>query len=234
VTAGRESAERNRLLALIPQQDREDLLVHLVPTMLPLGRVLYRSSVDALYFPLDCVVSILAGLDDGISVEAATVGNEGLAGAFAILHPERMIGKYIVQVAGDALRLEMADFSHLLNRSVEFQRLMHRYLFALTYQIIQAAACNTLHTTEERCARWLLMTQDRAGSETFTLTQEFLASMLGMRRATVNLALGVLKNAGLIRYVRGQITVMDRPALESASCPCYSAIRDEYSRLSLQ
>ena len=107
---------------------------------------------------------------------------------------------------------------------------MHRYMYALTHQIVQAGACNRLHTMEERCARWLLMMHDRTenNKNSFPLTQEFLAEMLGVRRATVNLAIGILKNAGFIQYVRGQITIVDRAGLESASCPCYDLIRKEY------
>jgi CRP-like cAMP-binding protein len=111
------------------------------------------------------------------------------------------------------------------------EKLMHRHSYALMRQILQAAACNRLHSMEERCARWLLMTQDRAGTESFPLTQEFLSTMLGVRRATVNVAIGMLKKAGFIRYVRGSITVTDRRGLESASCECHQIIREQYQSL---
>lgn len=218
---------------LMREGERDALVADLVPTTLPLGRELYRSGepIDALYFPLDCVVSLLEGVEEGASIEMATIGNEGVVGAFSTLNPGKIMGKHLVQVAGDALRLDVRKYTEHMSRSTSFQTLIHRYLYALIRQIIQAGACNQMHTTEERCARWLLMTQDRAGSDTFRLTQEFLAGMLGVRRATVNLAISTLKNAGFIRYVRGQITVVDRSGLESISCPCYESIRREYSEI---
>lgn len=232
----RELAENNRLLMLIPDAERQAFVADLVPTALPLGRELYRigEPTDALYFPVDSVVSLLEGAEEGTVVEMATIGNEGVVGAFCTLNPHKIMGKHLVQVAGDALRLDVRKFDEYMSKSAAFQALIHRYLFALTRQIIQAGACNQLHTTEERCARWLLMTHDRAGSDTFRLTQEFLAGMLGIRRATVNLAISTLKNAGFIRYVRGQITVIDRSGLESVSCPCYELIRREYSEIAGQ
>jgi CRP-like cAMP-binding protein len=229
-----ELAQRNRLFALIPREERDRVAEDLVPTTLPLGRELYPGGgpIDAVYFPLDCVISVLEGAD-GVSVEMATIGNEGLVGAFAILHSGKTTGRYLVQVAGDALRLEIARFNQYLKESAAFQTLMHRYLFALTRQIIQAGACNQLHTTEQRCARWLLMTHDRAGSDRFVLTQGFLAALMGMRRATVNSAIRTLKDAGVIRYNRGHIFVIDRAGLESRVCPCYELIRHEYAELGL-
>jgi len=176
-------------------------------------------------------VSILVGAGESARVEMATIGNEGVVGAYSALNAAHAIGDNIVQVAGEAMRLEIAHFNHYLQESSSFHQLMHRYLFALTRQIVQAGACNRLHTMEERCARWLLMMHDRTRADTFPLTQEFLSDMLGVRRATVNLTLGILKAAALIRYVRGQITILDRTGLEAASCPRYELIRQEFQQL---
>jgi len=129
--------------------------------------------------------------------------------------------------------MDVTSFKKRVRDHAGIHDLMHQYMYALTHQIVQAGACNRLHTMEERCARWLLMMHDRTDKKnsTFPLTQEFLAEMLGVRRATVNLAIGMLKNAGFIQYVRGQITIVDRAGLESASCPCYDLIRKEYQLL---
>jgi CRP-like cAMP-binding protein len=220
-----QEGKRNRLLALLAKEDYQRLVSRCVITSLALYKELYRAGtrIDVIYFPLDCVVSMLVGSGaDDPKVEMATIGNEGAVGVFSVLNETRAIGTHIVQIAGDALRMDVIAFKELLGAHAGIHNLMHRYMYALTYQIVQAGACNRLHTMEERCARWLLMMHDRSENKknTFPLTQEFLAEMLGVRRATVNLAIGILKTAGFIQYVRGQITIVDRAGLESAACPC--------------
>jgi CRP-like cAMP-binding protein len=163
----------------------------------------------------------------------ATIGNEGAVGVYSLLGPSRALGTEIVQVGGEALRIGADQFKKDLRDRPGLNSLMHRYIYALTRQIVQSGACNRLHTMEQRCARWLLMTHDRCGDRSFSLTQDFLSEMLGVRRATVNLAIGALKKAGFIRYVRGEITVVDRAGLESATCRCYRLVADEYQRLGL-
>jgi CRP-like cAMP-binding protein len=234
-----DEGKRNRLLALCSKEDYRRLVSDSIVTSLPLYKELYRAGepMDAVYFPLDCVVSVLVGGGaDEPRVEMATIGNEGAVGVYAVLNDARSIGTNIVQVGGDALRVAVASFKDRVRHDPGLHDLMHQYMYALTHQIVQAGACNRLHTMEERCARWLLMMHDRTENEhsTFPLTQEFLAEMLGVRRATVNLAIGILKNAGFIQYVRGQITIVDRPGLELASCPCYDLIRKEYQTLHVQ
>jgi len=223
----------NRLLALLPAADAERISGDLISTYLPHLREVYRSGepVRAVYFPTDCVVSLLVGAEEEAQVEMATIGNEGAVGIFSLLNADGAMAHHVVQLAGDALRLDIEKFKQHLNESAAFHRLMHRYLYALTFQMIQAGACNQLHRMEERCARWLLMMHDRASCNTFRLTQDLLSEMLGVRRATVNHALGRLKTAGLIQFVRGQITVHDRPGLQSAACPCYEKIQQQYANL---
>jgi CRP-like cAMP-binding protein len=231
--------KRNHLLALLSEQDYQRLVSPSVVTSLVLYKELYRAGtpIDAIYFPLDGVVSMLVGSGaDEPKVEMATIGNEGAVGVYSVLNETRAIGTHIVQVAGDALRISVTTFKEKVRDDAGIHDLMHRYMYALTHQIVQAGACNRLHTMEERCARWLLMMHDRTENKrnTFPLTQEFLAEMLGVRRATVNLAIGILKTAGFIQYVRGQITIVDRAGLESAACPCYDLIRKEYQTLHLE
>jgi CRP-like cAMP-binding protein len=180
--------------------------------------------VDSVYFPITCMVSLLVTTDGEPQMEMATVGSEGVIGASEVLQTQGAMGLNLIQIPGDALQIKAAAFRELLERRPAFQNLVNQHLYALTRQILYGAACNRLHSMEERCARWLLMTHDRARSDTFPLTQEFMSHMLGVRRATVNLATGMLKKAGFIRYVRGKITVIDRRGLESASCGCYRAI----------
>ena len=141
------------------------------------------------------------------------------------------IGLNLIQLPGTAVRIDANVFRKVVGNRLAIQRLIHLHLYALLRQILFGAACNRIHSMEERCARWLLMTHDRAGQDAFPLTQEFLSHMLGVRRATVNVATGMLKKAGFIRYVRGRITVIDRPGLESASCDCYKAILRVYAPL---
>jgi hypothetical protein len=187
--------------------------------------------MDALYFPLDCVVCLLVGAGENERVEMATIGNEGCVGAYSTLNGILSVGDTVVQIAGHALRLETSKCVAHINESQPFRKLLQRYMFALTRQVLQSGACNRLHTMEERCARWLLMMRDRTASDTFPLTQEFLSEMLGVRRATVNLAVGILKAAGFIQYSRGQITILDRAGLESAACPCYGIIKREFQQV---
>jgi CRP-like cAMP-binding protein len=188
--------------------------------------------IDSVYFPITCMVSLLVSTDGKPQMEMATVGSEGVIGASEVLQTQGAMGLNLIQIPGDALQIKAAAFRELLERRPAFQNLVNQHLYALTRQILYGAACNRLHSMEERCARWLLMTHDRARSDTFPLTQEFMSHMLGVRRATVNLATGMLTKAGFIRYVRGKITVIDRRGLESASCGCYRAIVRVYEALS--
>jgi CRP-like cAMP-binding protein len=224
---------RNRLLASLPGGDREQLRPLLEPVRLDFKQVLYAPNepIAHVYFPLDAVVSLLTVMEDGASVEIGTVGNEGMVGLPVFLGADSLPSQAFSQVPGDALRMEAPVFREAAERLPALRRAMHRYTQALFNQVAQSAACNRLHSLEERCARWLLMTHDRVGTDRFQLTQEFLAQMLGTRRPSVSVAAGMLQQAGFIRYSRGRITVADREGLEGASCECYEVIRQEFDRL---
>jgi len=184
--------------------------------------------MSAVYFPIDAVISILVGSEELSAVEIATIGNEGVVGASAVLGVPRAFGRTVVHMAGRAIAVRARDATALLCEQPHVSNLIRRYLYAFIRQVGQAAACNRLHTAEERCARWVLMTQDRAHADRFSMTQEFLAAMMGSRRATVNLAISMLENAGAIDYRYRTLTVVDRQQLESLACPCYRIIRKAF------
>jgi len=218
----------NRILGALPLADRAHLLEATSNITLDVRRVLFEpgSPVDAVYFPTDGVVSLVTPLHDGAIVEVATIGNEGIVG-IPLVPLGGLAVRAITQVAGHGLRLDAAVFLEWTERSHAFRALVERYTQALFGQIAQAAACNRLHSSEERLSRWLLMSQDRVGSDDFMITQEFLGQMLGARRSTVSVSAGILQRAGLIRYSRGHVTIVDREGLESVSCECYEVIKRE-------
>ena len=196
-------------------------------------QVIYRRDepIRHVYFPENCVISLVTELDDGDSVEAITVGCDGFAG-IAVFHgvsSSRL--KAIGQITGEARRIEAEAFAELARECENLNRLLHRYSQFVFETVSQSAACNRLHVIEQRCARWLLMSEDRVGRSHFDLTQEFLAEMLGVRRPGVTVAMGVLEKAGLISHSRGNITVTDRAGLEEASCECYKTIKQRQSEL---
>ena len=231
---GLHAGERNRLLAALPADEYARLLPHLEPVELSQRQVLWQSEapIRAVYFPRNCVASLLTPLEHEQPVEAATVGSEGMAGTSVVLGVGTTRFQAIAQIPGAAARLD-ADrlVEWLRNSDGALLPLMLRYAQALQEQTAQSVACNRRHGIDERCARWLLMTHDRVGTDQFPLTHEFLAFMLGVRRASVTVAAGMLQQAGLIRYHRGAITVLDRERLEDASCECYGVIRRKYEQL---
>ena len=225
---------RNRLLELLPDLDRDWLLPFLEDVTFESGAVLVEqnSAYTHLYFPDTAVCSIVNRLPDGAIVEVGTVGREGVAGLAAFLADGVVPSETVVQVPGSARRAPASLFEGGLPDHPAFRGLLQRYAQAYIAQVSQTAACNARHSLEERCARWLLMTHDRVGGgPTFPLTQQFLAFMLGVRRAGVTEAAGRLERAGLIRNQRGRFTVLDRDGLEAASCGCYAVVRQEYERL---
>jgi CRP-like cAMP-binding protein len=230
---GSADPKANRLLAMMEPEDYHALMqVAQVVTMKFRKRLLRQDErVDAVYFPLTCMVSLLVSANGSPLMEMATVGSEGVVGASELIEVQGAMGVSLIQIPGTALRIDANAFRTLMNSRPLVQKLVNHHMYALMRQILFGAACNRLHSMEERCARWLLMTHDRAGQDTFPLTQEFLSHMLGVRRATVNVATGMLKKAGFIRYVRGKITVVDRRGLESASCDCYQSIIKVYDSL---
>lgn len=224
---------RNRLLALLPEADRQALMAQADIVSLHAYDEIYPvdGPIESVYFPLTLMASILVEADHRSEVDLATVGNEGMLGSMLVLNVVRAWGRTLVQVSGLAVKLPAAVLLTHLERQPLLRTILAHYQDAFIRHIFQVGACNLLHTMEERCARWLLMTHDRVGRATFALTQQFLAQMLGVRRATVGLALGLFKRAGLLTYVRGRFQIHDRAGLEAVACPCYGRITAAYQRM---
>ncbi len=206
---------------------------YLRPIELVPGTPVFNAGEPAahVWFPHVGVISIVVGGAEGDTVEVATVGREGMTGVSLLLGSDTMTNDAMVQVAGQGARIEAAAFQAAVSASPSLKHAMLRYVLAVITQISQNAACNQLHATNMRCARWLLMTHDRAGGDSFGLTQEYLAMMLGVTRPSVSAAAGSLKAAGLIKYSRGCVTILDRGGLEAVSCECYRIIENEFARL---
>jgi CRP-like cAMP-binding protein len=223
----------NRLLAALPDADFGRLAPHMRSVRFEAQEILTDpvSTIRNVYFPRDAVASMLTVMEDGSSVEVATVGNEGMIGLPVFLGTETMPVDVLVQIPGEASVLDAAVFLAAAQNGGALRNLVHRYTQALLGQIAQAGACSRLHSVDRRCARWLLMSHDRVNGDEFLITHESLSQMLGVRRATVTEAASILQRAGLIAYRRGRLRIVDRGGLEEASCECYRAIRSEYERL---
>ncbi|WGV27489.1 Crp/Fnr family transcriptional regulator [Halotia branconii] len=227
------SQSLNHLLATLPKADYLRLAPYLRQVKLSLGCILYEPGelITTVYFPNQSMISLVQIMEDGSTIEAGIVGNDGIVGYSVYLGGEYTMSRAIVQIPGSAIALDAAILKAEFERSSGLQKLLLRYTQALLAQISQTAACNRFHPTEERLARWLLQSQDFARSATLQLTQDFLSSMLGTRRASITVAARTLQQAGLINYNRGHIQILNREALESAACECYSIVRSEYDRL---
>jgi CRP-like cAMP-binding protein len=223
----------NRILASFAPSDYDVFRRVGKPVFLRFRKRLYplEGSIDYVYFPITCMISLLASQNGQSTIEMATIGREGVVGASELIQKQEGMGVCIVQLPGIALRIDAAAFQAIASSRPQVRDLIDRHLFALMRQVLYGAACNRLHSMEERCARWLLFAHDRAAQDNFPLTQEFLSRMLGVRRATVNVAIGMLKKAGFIQYVRGHITITDRRGLESAACHCYGATIRAYNSI---
>ncbi|MDL2336935.1 MAG: Crp/Fnr family transcriptional regulator [Pseudomonadota bacterium] len=223
----------NHLIELLPRKDRLRLLALCEPVQLVLAEVLceHGQSTSYLYFPVDGVISLVAQIDGHPALEVGMVGREGMLGAQLVLGVDTAPLDALVQGPGLAWRIGTADFSSELARSPELQKSLNRYLSVLMEQFAVASACLRFHMIVPRLARWLLMSQDRAHSDTFHVTHAFLAGMLGVRRVGITSAAGSLQRRGLIEYHRGELTVLDRPGLEAAACNCYAADRKAYADL---
>jgi CRP-like cAMP-binding protein len=232
VTSSRE-CNANRLIAALPSADRQRLLKALQPVSLKVRQTLYEAGepIRFVYFPLSGVHSIVSTVQDGDTVEVATVGSEGMVGISAFLGGRSTSDGAFCRVPGDLLRMRAARLQDEVHGSRAFRTVMLRYTQAFIHQIAQHAACSRLHSIVERCASRLLMTHDRGNVDEFVLTHESLAQMLGVRRATVTAAAGMLQHAGSIRYTRGRITIVNQKKLARASCQCDRIIRLEYKRL---
>ncbi len=222
---------RNVLLQALPPLERDTLLAHLRPTALSVKTVLFEpgEAIEAVHFPLDGVISLVTPSSDG-SVEVASIGNEGIVGV-PLIHAGVGCVRAVSPVGGHTLQMSAATFLVEIERLDAFRRLVERYVLALFAQISQAAACNRLHASEQRLCRWLLMTHDRVGRDTFPVTHNVLGQMLGYRRGTVTLSAQLLQAAGLIAYHQGRVTIVDRDGLESACCECYATLKNELDRV---
>jgi CRP-like cAMP-binding protein len=223
---------KNRLLASLPEQVYKQLRPSLEQVSQSFKQTLQEPDVimSYVYFPLTTVVSILVPMDDGSQIEVATVGNEGMVGLPVFLGSDTMQTISIVQISGEALRIPADTFKEAFGTMEPFRNVLQLYTQALFMLTAQTAACNRVHDIAQRCARWLLITHDRVETDRFPLTQEFLADMLGVRRAGVSEVASALQREGLIQYSRGVITVLDRSGLEARSCECYQIIRQEFER----
>ena len=227
------SPVRNGLLAALPPEELERLRPRLRAVELPFDQTLFPADgvVEAVLFPEGGMVSLLATLEGGEQVEVGIVGREGLIGLPLVFGDDRSLVEARVQMEGTALRMDAAAFRDAMEASAALRLVLNRYALAFQAQVTMTAACNARHAIEQRLARWLLIAHDRAGTDEFPMTHEFVSLMLGVRRPGVSIAAGVLQKAGLIRYARGQMEVTDRPGLEAASCECYHVARREFARL---
>ena len=230
--SGREPLQNHLLNALSPAA-RERLFPHLELVAMPLGKVLYESGdlLRHVYFPTDCIVSLLFVMEDGASAEIAVVGNEGLIGIALFMGGETTTYRAIVQSAGNAHRLDAQQLKNEFHRNGQMQILLLRYTQALITQMAQTAVCNRHHSVDQQLCRWLLLSLDRLSSNQLIMTQELIANMLGVRREGVTEAAGKLQKLGVIEYGRGKITVLDRPKLEQLCCECYEVVKKETDRL---
>jgi len=228
-----QSPNQNYLLAALPTAEFERIVTHLELIAMPLGEVLYESSgqLQHVYFPTTAIVSMHYVMENGASSEIAGVGNEGVLGISLFMGGNTTPSRAIVQTAGHGYQLKARLLMEEFNRGGAMQHLLLRYTQALMTQVSQTAVCNRHHAVEQQLCRWLLLTLDRLPSNELTMTQELIASMLGVRREGITEAAGHLQQAGCIRYRRGHITVLDRSGLESRVCECYAVVKNEHDRL---
>ena len=232
-TAPDQAPVRNRLLGALPPSEIALLTPYLERVSLEQRAQLFapEQPIAHVYFPDTAVISLVSRLEDGRSVEVGTAGSEGMAGLSLFLAEDTSSFEAFAQIAGTAHRMDAKEFVRLAATSEALHRMLLRYTQAFLTQVAQTAACNGAHLVEERCARWLLMTSDRVDGDEFALTHEFLAFMLGVRRAGVTVTMRALQDAGIIAYGRGRIGIVDRAALEAVSCECYRVVRDHFERL---
>ena len=226
-------ATANHILNALSDEDYARLLPHFKPVELTLGQVIYQPDepIKDIYFPNNAMASIIATTPEGQSAEVGVVGREGIVGVDYLMGVEATSNQSIVQLSDGAMRINAKTAKAEFRASAAMNDLLLRYVHALLMQVSQTALCNRLHTIEQRLARWLLMCHDRAPGDVLTLTQEFLAVMLGANRPSVTTAALILQGAGFIKYTRGRIKIIDRESLEDFACDCYGVVRQEYDRL---
>lgn len=225
--------QANGILAALPEDEYQRLDPYLKLVDLSSGNILYEPQelIETVYFPVSALISIVSTLDDGITTEIGLIGNNGIIGLPVVLGSRRSSNRIIVQVSNTAIKVAAQVLKKEFDRQGELQRLLLLYSEARLIQVSQQAVCNRHHSIEERLARWLLTVADSIESNELPLTQEFIANMLGVRRSSVTVAAGILQRAGMIRYSRGKITILDRTALENTTCECYDHLKHEFQRL---
>ncbi len=225
--------KENQLLKLLPESDRERIKTHLVRVDLKSGHVLCQPNepINYAYFPNTAMISVVSIMGNGATTEIGLIGNEGMVGLPIILGGQQMINQAIVQVPGEAYRIDANKLLWEFQSSVSLQRIFLLYTQARFTQVSQTAACNRQHKIDKRLARWLLSVHDCVQIDQIPLTQEFVSNMLGVRRSGVTTAANNLQRAGLIKYQRGKITLVDIEGLKECSCECYALVRSEYIRL---
>ncbi|MGV2828635.1 Crp/Fnr family transcriptional regulator [Myxosarcina sp. GI1(2024)] len=230
----RQEKPQNHLLAILPEGVYYQLEPHLKLAYLSQGEILHLAgeTIEELYFPIDCMISITTTMNDGTTAETGLVGNRDVLGINAVMgDAEATQTEYIVQISGRALKIDAPIMRSLFQQNSALRDVMLRYTQALIAQISQTTACNRLHVLEERLARWLLESQDRVESNKLYLTQEFVSNMLGVRRAGVTQAAQKLQDRGIIKYSRGHIEILDLQGLRDCACECFRVVKDEYNRL---
>lgn len=227
------NSAQSRLLSTLPEESYNRLIPNLKHVSLTLGEVIYEpgEKQDYLYFPTTSIVSLLYTMETGMTAEMGLVGNDGVVGISLFMGGDTTPNRAVIQIAGGALRIPAKALQEEFRRGGPVQLLLLRYTQALITQISQTAVCNRLHSVEQRLCRWLLLSHDRVEFDELLMTQEFIANMLGSRREGVTSAAGRLQDAGLIRYSRGHITILDRTNLEAHVCECYRVVKDEFDRL---
>ena len=225
--------QQNHLLKATPVEVQKRLFPHMKLMDLPLGTVLYEPGhvLRYVYFPIDSIVSLLYVMENGLSAEISLVGNEGIIGVAVFMGGESTPSRALVQSAGCVYRLSAQRFRDEFNNSSDMRMLVLRYTQSLITQMAQTAVCNRHHSLDKQLCRWLLLSLDRLPSNRLSMTQELIANMLGVRREGVTEAAGKLQKLGVIKYKRGKITVLDRPALEELCCECYGVVKIETDRL---
>lgn len=226
------SPPNNRLLAALPELEYQRLAPHLTPVSLTMGAVLHEASekIETVYFPNNALISLVSTLKNGATTEIAVIGGTGMLGLPVILNSDCSQQRAIVQVPNGAMKISALVLKREFDRGEKLQRILHSYIATRLAEIAQLAVCNRHHTIEERLARWLLIVQDLIQSDELRLTQEFISNMLGVRRSGVTIAAGILQKAGLIRYSRGRIAILEREALEDVACECYELFHDNFFR----
>jgi CRP-like cAMP-binding protein len=225
--------KNNHLLAALPPDELQRWLPQLEPVEMSLGQVMYESgrTLSHVYFPINSIVSLLYVMENGASAEIAVVGNEGLVGVSLFMGGDSTPRRAVVQSAGHGYRLKAQLMKDEFSRAGPVMHLLLRYTQALITQMAQTAVCNRHHSLDQQLCRWLLLSLDRLHGAELVMTQELISNMLGVRREGVTESALKLQSAGLIRYARGHITVLDRPGLEKRTCECYAVVKKEYDRL---